>query len=335
MKQLIFPAAVALSVCLNAQPVVKTDLVAVLHTLPAPAETLAEAYKRTYTSPDAANIKQHYQPALAKLEALQQESQTLMMQFYQKHPMGMAETPRQAPNRVSAQDQAAMNSATAEMAQKLLTDPAFAQKFAQMSETEQQAYLAKMLADKGVKPAKGSPNVPNAMQPGLDRDWPGLCQAFSMAATDLSALERQQAIEAQYEAQHRTVDQWIETEIKKLPMISFGEYGHDHDPAKVAAIRRQGFDKHCEVANAMMKELSIMCAENRQNTRSQIAPLNDALSSVQYGAAYNFGLHYPLVLQTQSMMLGALYNLLQNEMNLQESVAKWEQERRFFAAQHK
>lgn len=335
MKHLIFPAALALSVCLNAQPVVKTDLVAVLRDLPAAAETLAEAYQRTYTSPDAANIKQYYQPALAKLEALQQESQTLLMQFYQKHPMGMVETPRQTHNRVSAQDQAAMNSATAEMAQNLLSDPAFAQKFAQMSETEQQAYLAKMLADKGVKPAKGSPNVPGDLPPGLDRDWAGLCQAFSIAATDLGALERQQALETQYEAQHRAVDQWTEAEIKKLPMISFGEYGHDHDPAKVAAIRRQGFDKHCEIANAMMKDLSVLCMENRRNTQSQLTPLNDALKSVQYGAAYNFGLHYPLVLQTQSMMLGALYNLLQNEMNLQESVARWERERRFFAAQHK
>jgi hypothetical protein len=113
-------------------------------------------------------------------------------------------------------------------------------------------------------------------------------------------------------------------------MISFGEYGHDHDPEQVKAIQKQALDKHRTVADAMMKEAAVMFAGFRQDAKTRFATLNDALQKAGYGAAYNFGLNYTLVLQTQAMMLNDLQTLLTNEMSIIEEVARWEQDWRNF-----
>lgn len=314
---------------LAAQSVVKADAVALIHALPAPPANLAAAFQRSY--PNGAthpNTRAYYQTTLDKLEQLQLEAQQLLMQFYQKHPMGVPDMPKPSANRVSAKDQSAMEAATSELAQKMLTDKAFAQKFAQMSESEQQAYLAKMLADKGLKPVNGTPNTNDAPIPGTDMDWVTPCQIYTGSALDLSRWEKQTALQQKYAEQHDAVNTWVEAEIKKLPLISFGEYGHDHDPEKVKALQKQGLDKHCNVAEAMLKEALVLFAEGRQDLAQRCAPLNDALKTVQYGTSYPFGLHYTLVLQTQVMMLGEIHKGLENEIAVQESIANWEYERR-------
>lgn len=314
---------------LVAQSVVKADAAALIHELPAPPANLAAAFQRAY--PNGAtrpNASAYYQTTVDQLERLQLEAQQLLMQFYQKHPMGVPDMPKPSANRVSAKDQSAMEAATSELAQKMLTDKAFAQKFAQMSEAEQQVYLAKMLADKGLKPANGTPNTNDAPIPGTDMDWMTPCQTYSSSALDLSRWEKQTALQQKYAEQHDAVNAWVEAEIKKLPMISFGEYGHDHDPVKVKALQKQGLDKHCTVAEAMLKEALVLFAESRQDLAQRCAPLNDALKTVRYGETYQFGLHYTLVLQTQAMMLGEIHKLLENEIAVQESIANWEFERR-------
>lgn len=307
------------------QSVAKADAVAILGEMPAPPTTLADAYQRAYphgaTSPDA---KPHYQTTLDQLHRAQSETQNLLLLFYQQNPTGVPKMPQRPANRVSAQDQAAMNSATSELAQKMLTDPAFAQKFAQMSEAEQQTYIAKMLADKGIKPVNGTPNTNDAPMPGTDMDWVALCNAYTEATFAMNRWEKQTALQQKYAEQHDAVNAWIEGEIKKLPMISMGEYGHDHDPDQVKAVKKQGLEKHRAVADAMMKEAAAMFAEFRQQARERSTPLNDALKKVHYGEGYSFGLQYTVLLQTQAMMFGDLEAMLTNEINLIEEIARWE-----------
>jgi len=311
--------------------VAKADAVVLLGALPAPPTTLAEAYQRAYPK-DAthADAKPYYQTTTDQLVRVQQEAQNLLMQFYQQNPTGVPSMPQQPTNRVSEKDKSAMEAATSELAQKMMTDKAFAQKFAQMSESEQHAYMAKMLADKGLKPAHGTPNTHDKPMPGTDIDWITPCNEFTQPVFAMNRWEKQTALEQQYNAKHEAVNAWIEAEIKKLPMISFGEYGHDHDPEKVQAIKKQGLDKHRQVADAMMKEAAGMFNEFRQQARTRSTPLNEALKKVQFGAGYSFGLNYTLVLQTQSMMFGDIQTLLDNEMRFIEEIAKWEHEYRNF-----
>ncbi len=314
------------------QPVVKANVVALLNELPTPPTTLADAYQRAYPSGAThPNTKLYYQATTAKLERVQQEAQTLTMQFYQQNPTGVPTMPQQPANRVSAKDQSAMDAATSELAQKMMTDKAFAQQFAQMSEAEQHAYIAKLLADKGLKPAHGTPDANAAApMPGTDMDWITPCNEFMQPTFAMERWQKQVDLQQKYGIQHDAVRAWTEAEIKKLPMISFGEYGHDHDPEQVKVIKKQGLDKHRTVADAMMKDAAAMFAGFRQEAKTRCAPLNDALQKVGYGENYHFGLNYTLVLQTQTMMLGDVHTLLNNEMNMIEEVARWEHEWRNF-----
>ncbi len=319
------------TIALQAQPVVNVDAVALLGALPAPPTSLTDAYQRAYPNgATRADVAPYYQKTTDELVRVQQEAQSLLLQFYQQNPTGVPTMPQQPTNRVSAKDKSAMEAATSELAQKMLTDKAFAQKFAQMSESEQHAYMAKMLADKGLKPVNGTPNTNDKPMPGTDFDWMTPCNEFSQPVFAMNRWEKQAALEQKYDAQHDAVNAWIEAEIKKLPMISFGEYGHDHDPEKVQIIKKQGLDKHRQVADAMIKETSVMFSEFRQQAQTRSTPLNDALKKVGYGANYSFGLNYTLVLQTQTMMLSDIQTILDNEMRFIEAVAKWEYDYRNF-----
>lgn len=333
MKKLIFCNLFALALFqMNAQQTGKTDVVALLHELPAAPASIADAYQRAYangaTSPEAAH---YYQAWTTKAERGALEIQNLLAEFYRKYPTGIRPTAQPvAVSRVTPQQQSSMDAATSELAQKMLSDPAFAQKFAQMSEQEQHAYIANLLADKGLKPANGTPNVNTAPIPGTDVEWIELCNTFTQAAMDMSRYEAQTALQQEYEVQHQQVRDWAEAEIKKLPMISFGEYGHDHDPVQVKAIQKQALVKHRDLAEAMLKEASVMFARFRQEAEQRITPLNDALKKVNFGANYDFGIHYTTVLGAQGMMINDINSLLTNEISIIESCAQWEYELRNF-----
>lgn len=338
MKYLIFPLLMVVGILAAlpaiGQPVAKTDMVALPHEMPVPPNTLTEAYQRAYpngaTRPD---VKLHYQAAATKLEQVQREIQTLTMQFYQQNPTGVPTVAQRPSNRASAQQQSSMDAATSELAQKMLTDKAFAQQFAQMTEAEQHAYIAKLLSDKGLKPIHGMPD-PNAAtpMPGTDVDWMTLCVEFAQPTLGMARWEKQTALQQKYAAEHDAIQVWAEAEIKKLPMISFGEYGHDYDPAQVRAIRKQALEKHRAVADRSMKEAAGVFAGFRREAQQHAAPINDALKKVAYGANYSFGLNYTLVLQTQTAMLSEVQTLLSNEMSIIEEIAQWEHEWRRFEA---
>jgi hypothetical protein len=119
-----------------------------------------------------------------------------------------------------------------------------------------------------------------------------------------------------------------EAEVQKLPLIEMGEYGRDRDPEKVEAIWRQAREKHCAVADAGMKDAAAMLIGFRRKTAAKIQTFNNEIQSVQYGRQYDFGIHYPLVLQTQALVIGEIHALLKNEIAVTEACAKWEEERR-------
>lgn len=332
MKHLTLLLGCIVTVCTQgevlAQALVNTDVVLLVKNLPAPPANLQEAYVRVYPNNAAyPETRQFYQAGFQKIEQAYQEGQQLLQAFYLKNPTGMVAQPTPS-NKVSAQQQNAMDAATAELAKKMMSDPAFAQQFARMSEQEQQAYITKALSDKGIKPVAGKPNADQRTMPGMDIDWMTLCQDYASASTDLTTWTRLSALQQKYADEHTAINNQTDAEIKQLPMISFGEYGHDHDPEKVKAIRKKGMEKHRKTADAMMKELILLFAQNREEAQKNTAPLQNALQRVQYGKNYDFGMHYPLVLQTQCQMIAAASTLLENEIKAMEEVAQWEKEAR-------
>lgn len=333
MKTLMFHLAVLFSltaVPAFAQPVGSADAAALIDGLPAPVASLSEAFQKAYagnaSSPDA---KKNYQPVFDKIEKAALENQQCQMQFYQKNPMGMRPVAAQ-PSRASAEQQSAMNAATSELAQKMLTDPAFAQRFSSMSEQEQHSYIAKLMAEKGIKPATGTPNVNTSPVPGMDVEWAEICTNYMQSATALNHFQEQMDLQQRYEAKHQEIRDWTEASIKKLPMYSYGEYGHDHDPEQVKAVQKEAMTKHRDVAEAMLKELKPLFVTLRQEARQRITPLNDALKKVDFGKNYDFGIQYTTVVGAQSLMFQEAHRLLTNEANMMDEVAKWEYEYRKF-----
>lgn len=310
------------------QAVGNTDAIALINGLPAPVANLSQAFQQAYPgNATSADAEKYYRPWLDKIETAVKDNQRCQMEFYQKNPMGVRPATPQ-PSRVSAEQQSAMNAATSEMAQKMMSDPAFAQKFAQMSEQEQHAYITKMLAEKGIKPANGTPNVNTAPIPGTDVEWAELCTAYIQSATAMNHLQEQMDLQQRYEAKHQEVRDWAEASIQKLPMFSYGEYGHDHDPEQVKAVQKEAAAKHRAVAEAMLKELTVLFTTLRREAKERATPLNEALKKVNFGKNYDFGVHYASVVGAQSMMFQEMHSLLTNEINMINEVATWEFEYR-------
>lgn len=329
---LLIWAAVLCAAPLQAQPVAPVDLAALLSEMPAPPAGISEAYDRVY--PNGATAKgteAFYKNWLSALESATTQNGTLMRNFYSQYPTGVRPTPSSGPSRVSAAQQASMNAATSELAQKMMNDPAFAQQFARMSEADQQAYIAKLLAEKGLQPATGQPNMPSNMPAGLDHDWAGICSTLMQSATDQSRWDAQTALLQRYAKRHDDVSAWAAAEINKLPMIEFGEYGHDHDPEKVKAIQQEAARRHSDIADQMLKEALPLLARYRTDCLARLSPLNTELKAVGYGQAYDFGIQYSLVLQSQNFIMQDLQAVLDNEINLIEECAGWEQQRRMIS----
>lgn len=333
IKTLMFLLALPSLNMAQAQRVVTADAVALLNAIPKAPTSITDAYQRSYRPGETqANAKPYYQASLDQLTQLQAEAQKLLMEFYRQNPMGYAPAPATPGNRVSAKDQSAMDAATSELAQKMMTDKSFAQKFAQMNQAEQEVYITKLLAEKGLKPAQGTPNTKDKPIPGMDVAWAEICTDFSSTNLAMERYEQLTALQERYEVKHSAVNVWAEGEIKKLPMISFGEYGHDHDPKAVKMIQKQALVKHRDLADAMLKEADWLLAGFREQAKQRYLPLNDALKKVGYGESYNFGLHYSFVLQTQTMMLADIQVVLDNEMNLLQDAAHYEYDLQHFEA---
>ncbi len=328
VSHFLFLAVVLLAAPSQAQPVAPVDLAALLTEMPAPPAGLSAAYSRVY--PGGASTKDSeafYKSWLNRLEAAVVQNETLTRTFYSQYPTGVRPSAPVA-SRVSTSQQSAMDAATSELAQKMMNDPAFAQQFAKMSEADQQAYITKLLAEKGIKPVSGPANMPSAMPAGLDHDWMGLCTALMQSATDQSRWTAQTELQQRYAQRHDEVDAWATAEIQKLPMIEFGEYGHDHDPEKVKAIRNEAARRHSDLADQMLKEALPLLSQYRKDCLARISPLNTELKAVGYGQAYDFGQQYSLVLQTQNFIMQDLQAVLTNEINLIEECAAWEYQRR-------
>lgn len=313
-----------------AQAIVTVDAVALLNELPQPCSTVADAYLRVYPKGgDHPNTQTFYQNWTQKLEGYVKQSQEISAHFYRQNPTGyQAVATQPVTNKVNPAQQAAMDKATSELAQKMLSDPAFAQKFAKMSEAEQHAYIAEQLSKNGLKPATGTPNQPSSAPAGMDKDWMGMTNAMITSLTDMSMTQAQSDLQMRYADKHDQVNKWAEAEIKKLPWIVFGEYGKDHDPEKVKAIQQQARVKHADLANAMLKEMQPLFQQFRKTFSERISALNAAFKEVGYGKSYNFGLFYNQVLQAQILMLSGQHSLMTNEVAVMEECARWEWERR-------
>jgi hypothetical protein len=325
----IIAALMMLTMYITAQPVAPSDMIAAINSMPQLPQSLTDAYQISYAkNATFANAKAMYTEWLKTVETPIQQGIELIKKFYLKNPTGLVPTAQPTPSKASPAQNAAMQSAIADLSHKMLNDPDFAKKFQAMSEAEQHAYMAKLLESKGLAPAQGVANSPSQQPAGLDIAWAEICTVAMQSAQDMSWINEQNELQIRHDAWHEEVNKWATKEIEKLPLITFGEYGKDHDPEKVKAIQQKARHLHKEIAAVALKDYQPVLMKNRQKLVRQFESLNTELKNVQYGKSYDFGIHYPLVLQTQLAALQTIAGLVNNETAIIEACAKWEHEQR-------
>lgn len=308
-----------------AQPVVKMDPFALLETLTPPPANAATARSRACINSTAPNTSHFYQPWNARVEKVGQAIQAAQIQFYKENPMGVRQ-PVQPASSITPQQESAMNAATNKLAQKMLADPALAQKIMAMSEAEQHAYIAKLLAEEGVVPVAGVSNSTYTGPGGLDIDWVELYQNIVQPAMDMSRWDAHHAMAQKYETLHQAVNEQANADIQKLPLIEMGEYGRDHDPEKVKAIQLSALGKHRELATAMLKEALPIFEQLIKDFRTRVQPFQEALKARNFGEGYDFGIHYKTALDTQMAIVMELMSFSKYATDLTDTAARWEAE---------
>lgn len=309
-----------------AQPVVKTDPAALLNQLTSPPATAQIAYQRACPDGDSRpNAALFYKSWNEQIEKAGKEVQMLLMQSYSKNPMGTP-TAAKTPGRAPSQQEAGIHSAANDLAQRMLADPELAQKIQAMSEKERHAYIAKLLSEKGISPASGTPNSTYAAPAGIDENWIELFNQISQKAMDQQRWDAHFAMEAKYEALHQAVRDRAEADIKKLPLIEMGEYGRDRDPEKVKAIHVRSIGEHRDLATAMLKDAAVIFEQLRGEVLASMQPFQEALKARNFGEGYDFGVQYQAALNTQMLIFQELGTLSKYAADITDNAARWEAE---------
>jgi hypothetical protein len=304
----------------TAQPVAPVEVDKLLSSMPALAANPAEALRRT--QPDGA--KAVYQPWRTGLEKIAADIAMQQQDFYTKYPTGVRPVAN-TPNRVSPQAQSSMDGAMAEFTAKMQSDPAFAQEFMKKTEAEQQAYIQKLLANNGLKPAQAPAGAAMQAQPEaepinwvdlistLNNEWAAYLPAHSVGNLLYKAGQ-----------QHDEVARRWNAELEKVPMIEMGEYGRDRDPKQVEALRVKYLAEHRAVAARTLEEGRALLRTNAAKFQQLARPYLTALQGVQYGKSYDFTVFYANILGQQQWMLQQIHQFSEEAIELTNHVAQYE-----------
>jgi hypothetical protein len=307
----------------HSQPVTDVPAAQLLAELPTLPATPAEAHRRCYPSGTANRVgaEAFYKPWSTRLEKLAAELQQQQVRFYQQYPTGIRPT-APPPNRASAAQQASMNDAMAEFAAKMQSDPAFAQAFAKKSEAEQQAYVQQLLADNGLKPATGTPNMPVVeeepvnwvdLMTTMNTEWASFLPAHSISNVIYKA-----------EQQHARISEKLSADIEKVPMIEMGEYGRDHDPELVKALQDKALEQHRQLAGSTLLEGRQALQQLSAKFLQLYAPYHAELQKANFGRDHDFGMYYSQLLGQQLWVLQQLDQIAREAILLTDHVADWE-----------
>lgn len=156
--------------------------------------------------------------------------------------------------------------------QKIVSDPTYAKKFEKMSDAEKEAELRKYMAnDQPVTktPAEMAQHRSQVAQQQSQADRIRNAQEIQMklleyqqqmSSVGMDFGQKMQEIE-QAGKSHDAISQEYARRYDAIPMVELGEYGHDHDPAKVRPLRIEEAKIHQERAIKELKENAVALAE--------------------------------------------------------------------------
>jgi hypothetical protein len=81
---------------------------------------------------------------------------------------------------------------------------------------------------------------------------------------------------------HIAIDEWMKTEISKLPRISSGEMA-EPDPKEIKRVKLEAAEKHIKLADEELKNLTVKWVEIKALYKQKSAPYCESLAKCNYG----------------------------------------------------
>jgi hypothetical protein len=215
---------------------------------------------------------------------------------------------------------AALSQPTAAM---MSIDPQEIQKkMATMSEAEKMQFAMAMTKQMGLGSKALAPE-PAAVQDAME-EYHTLNQLLAEEMQQAAAIaEKKGRLHSERSRKHREADEWVSAEIGKLPMISFGEYGRDHDPKAVYTIKVKGMERHIAIENDYLRALQKQFSDLLAEQKSRYTPLQQKLAAISYGDdATNIETKRSL-LGAQQLMMGPVQELLSFSENATDEAVNW------------
>lgn len=220
--------------------------------------------------------------------------------------------------------------------QRVVSDPVYAQKFQNMSDAEKEAELRKYMANDQA-PARPQAQIDEAQNladrirntqavqlkiAALQQQLSQVMQEFSLAVTRIEQRGRN----------HDALSEEMDIRYNAIPMVVLGEYGRDHDPEQVQALRLEMAVLHCDRAKEELTAFGNAWNNLRAGYREVAAEYQDFITENQamiYGGVSpedmlnGVNTEFPL-LQFEASMIGLVTDLCQQAKELIIKTAIWE-----------
>ena len=226
--------------------------------------------------------------------------------------------------------------------QKIISDPAYAARFQNMSEKEREAELRKAMANDKPQvktPAQMQEHQQKVAQQNTQANKVRAAMAFQQIIADFHTKIAE--AQAQYQQQrdalllspgnHESIEAEHSRKYKLIPIVELGEYGHDHDPVQVQKLRRETAGQHREFAAQLLKkdlplfqelkaeytriagEYSAYIAAHRQEINGNLA---DQMNGTETET---------MVAQLEMLLLSLAQDLSEKAKTCTREAAQWEQ----------
>lgn len=279
------------------QDVVKVNILEIANKIPAPPTDVKDAFSRTVEVQQEGSVSSHretgpyYKPVKDKMEAVNKQIEKAL-QVLAKPQMDVAN----------------------EMNQKEMQ-----KKFQTMSQEEQMKMAMEMSKKMGMgaivpesEPVKAATTECINVNQAIGQDMQGAQEWY----------RKRQKMEQDREKQHSDIDAWKETELAKLPQVSYGEMGGPEPKAEYALLTKV-MQKHLTVENDYLKAVQKEWKAGWDKYVARFSRLQEKLAKINYGADAKNPTTKQQLLTGQGQMVSGTGDLIELSSKATKSTAEW------------
>lgn len=299
MQRVFFPLiCFCLPLLVFSQEMVKVNILEMYSKIPAPPANVNEGYTRAecVSSTGVAQpceTKKYYKPSADSFVSLAQQLEKL----------------------------SAVLAMPANASMMTMDPEAIKKKMASMSDAEKMQFAMQMTQQMGLGPKDLQPES-DEVQAALD-EYHQINQLIAADMQDTSAIARKGQLTIERQRQHEKINEWAQTEHKKIPLVVFGEAGRFPEPKAAYALEVKTMEKRLAVENDYLQKLQAQWQAEREQQKARFASFQQKLMLIEYGEAAVNVEYKRLLLGGQAWMLGAGQNLLDQSRDATAESARW------------